>query len=53
MDSLRDVLSGVQVKFITENPRSTFGIVGGIRGDVLNVAMFGNFFNEPSAAKYL
>ena len=54
VDSLRDVLSGVQIKFITENPRSTFDVVGGIRSDVLNnVAVFENCINELSAAKYL
>ena len=54
MDLLRDVPSGVEIKFITENPSSTFDVVGGISSDVSNnVAMFGNCFNEPSEAKYL
>ena len=54
LDSRRDVLSGVQIKFITENPHSMFDVVEGIRSDVLNnVAMFGNCFGELSAAKYL
>ena len=54
LNSLSDGLSGVQIKFITKNPRSTFDVVGGIRSDVLNnVAMFGNCFNEPSEAKYI
>ena len=50
LDSLRDVLSGVQIRFVTENPC----VVRGITSDFLNnAAMFRNCFSEPSAAKYL
>ena len=53
LDSLRDVLSGVQIKFMTENPRFMLNVVRGIRSNVFNnVAMFGNCFNELSAVKY-
>ena len=44
----------MQIKLITEIPRSTFDVVAGISSDVLNKpAMFANCFNETSAAKYL
>ena len=36
LDSLRDVLSDIQIKLITENQNSTFDVVGGISSDVLN-----------------
>ena len=50
LDSLRDVLSGVPIWFITENPCAGRGITS----DFLNnAAMFRNCFSEPSAAKYL
>ena len=51
---LSDVLSGDQIKFITEKPYSTFDIVEGISKAILNnAARFVNYFKEPSAAMYL
>ena len=52
--SLSDVLSGKQIKFITEKSHSTDDVFGDISKAILNnVTMFVNCFKDPSVAMYL
>ena len=52
--SLNEECKGVQIRFITEKPRSTFEVEGGMSRLTLNkLAKLGKFFKVPSAAKNL